>query len=45
MRVFPSPIGDGIVFFDNEAVNQNGETVLTFRGKGIFERRPGTASG
>ena len=44
-RIFKSRPDRGIVFFDNEAVNQNGETVLTFRGKGIFARRPGTASG
>ncbi len=39
-RIFKSRPDRGIVMFDNVAVNQNGETVLTFRGKGIFERRP-----
>lgn len=39
-RIFNSRPDRGIVFFNNEAVNQHGETVLTFRGKGIFERRP-----
>jgi acyl dehydratase len=39
-RIFKSRPDRGIVTFDNEAVNQNGEIVLTFRGKGIFERRP-----
>lgn len=39
-RIFKSRPNRGIVIFDNEAVNQNGEIVLTFRGKGIFERRP-----